>query len=198
MDRIHTPLVYLIAFSSGFVIMSFELLGGRLLNPWFGSSIYVWGSVISVFMIALALGYLLGGKLSLYSPSLRKLGVFLILGCIFIAPQSYLAEAVMSWVFERVLDPRGGSLLAAMTLFVPATIVLGAISPYSVRLLVNSTRQSGNVAGKLYFVSTIGSALGTIGTSFYFVLWFSHSSIIVALSLALVGLGAIAMVSSKW
>ena len=64
-------LVYLLAFTGGFVIMSFELLGGRIQAPWFGSGIYVWGSIISVFMLSLAIGYLLGGRLSLRRASLR-------------------------------------------------------------------------------------------------------------------------------
>ena len=57
-------LIATLAFTGGFVIMSVELLGGRLLAPWFGSSIYVWGSIISVFMLALALGYYIGGRAS--------------------------------------------------------------------------------------------------------------------------------------
>ena len=65
-------LVSALAFTSGFVIMSLELLGGRLLAPYFGSSIYVWGSVITVFMLALSAGYLTGGWLSLFNPSLKR------------------------------------------------------------------------------------------------------------------------------
>jgi len=63
-------LIFLLAFTGGFVIMSIELLGGRILAPWFGSSVYVWGSIITVFMVALSLGYLIGGRLSLKNPSL--------------------------------------------------------------------------------------------------------------------------------
>ena len=69
LDRRKNVLVSVLAFTSGFVIMSLELLGGRLLAPYFGSSIYVWGSVITVFMLALSAGYLTGGWLSLFNPS---------------------------------------------------------------------------------------------------------------------------------
>ncbi len=61
----HRILLYLIAGWSGFFVMAIELLGGRLLAPYFGSSIYVWGAIISVFMLALSLGYLCGGRASL-------------------------------------------------------------------------------------------------------------------------------------
>ena len=69
------------------------------------------------------------------------------------------------------------------------TIILGMISPYSVRLLVEKVEQSGSVAGTLYFSSTLGSALGTLLTSFYFVLWFEVNSIILVLTSSLVFLG---------
>ena len=59
-------IIYLLAFTGGFVIMSLELLGGRVLAPYFGSSIYVWGSIITVFMLSLALGYLIGGRWSVH------------------------------------------------------------------------------------------------------------------------------------
>ena len=65
-------LVCVLAFCGGFSIMSLELLGGRILAPWFGSSIYVWGSIITVFMLALSIGYLTGGRLSLRSPSAAR------------------------------------------------------------------------------------------------------------------------------
>jgi hypothetical protein len=77
----------------------------------------------------------------------------------------------MEQVFLVVEDPRYGSLLASMVLFFVPTAILGMISPYSIRLLVRDEHHSGHIAGQLYFVSTIGSALGTLATSFYFVLW---------------------------
>jgi hypothetical protein len=66
------PLIHLLAFTGGFVIMSVELLGGKILAPYFGSGVYVWGSIITVFMLSLSLGYLLGGKLSVNNPSLTR------------------------------------------------------------------------------------------------------------------------------
>ena len=111
-------------------------------------------------------------------------------------PLVLFADPVMTWVFERVEDPRYGSLLAALGLFVPPTVALGIISPYSVRLLVRDRHESGKVAGMLYFVSTLGSALGTLATSFYFVLWFEINTIITALAAGLLLLGAAALLAS--
>ena len=74
----------------------------------------------------------------------------------------------------------------------PPTIILGMISPYAVRLLVKATEESGRVAGTLYFVSTFGSALGTLGTSFYFVLWFELNTIVAMLAGVLLLLACLA------
>ena len=171
--------------------MSLELLGGRILAPWFGSSIYVWGSIITVFMLSLSVGYFIGGRLSLRSPSLAKFGCLFLIAAVILVPVVYVAQPVMVWVFERVEDPRYGSLAASLALFVAPTVVLGTISPYSVRLLVRRKEESGKVAGTLYFVSTLGSALGTLATSFYFVLWFEMDTIVAVLAGTLLVLGAI-------
>src|ERR1039457_7336820 len=76
--RMYRLLLYVIAGWSGFLVMGIELLGGRLLAPYFGSSIYVWGAIITVFMLALSLGYLAGGRASLSAPSLRRLALILL------------------------------------------------------------------------------------------------------------------------
>ena len=192
-----TIAVNVLAFGGGFVIMSLELLGGRVLAPYFGGSIYVWGSIITVFMLALSAGYLLGGYLSLKRPNVHKLGMILLVAGVLVCPLVLIAEPAMAWIFDRVEDPRYGSLLASMVLFMPPTIILGMISPYAVRLLVKATEESGRVAGTLYFVSTFGSALGTLATSFYFVLWFELNTIVAMLAAALVLLACLAFAAGR-
>ncbi len=171
-SKLFNGLVLTLAFISGFIIMSVELLGGRILAPYFGSSIYVWGSIITIFMMSLAIGYLLGGRLSLRNSNLLTYGFFYIAAAITLMPTILLGENMMDAVFLRIEDPRYGSLVASIFLFFLPTTILGLIAPYSVRLLVTHADQSGAIAGGLYFVSTLGSALGTLATSFYFILWF--------------------------
>ena len=188
-----TALIYTLAFTGGFVIMSIELLGGRILAPYFGSSVYVWGSIITIFMLALSAGYLVGGRLSVHDPSLRRFGLIFVAGALLVGPLLAAGEPIMEWVFTRIEDPRYGSLVAATALFLAPTVLLGMISPYSVRLLVEEAQRSGQVAGFLYFVSTFGSALGTLGTSFYFVLWFEVDTILLGLVAALLLCGGAAI-----
>ena len=142
-------IIYLLAFTGGFAIMSMELLGGRVLAPYFGSSIYVWGSIITVFMLSLSLGYLIGGRWSVKQPNLIRYGSIFLGGSLLMYPLVLFAEPTMQWIFSLIEDPRYGSLLASTVLFMVPTITLGMISPYSVRLLVKSVEGSGQVAGRL-------------------------------------------------
>ena len=195
--RWQNPLIYSLAFCSGFSIMGIELLGGRILAPFFGSSIHIWGSIITVFMVSLSFGYLLGGKLSTRNASLKRFGAIFVLGGIFILPIALYANDIMQAVFLKIEDSRYGSLMAASALFFVPTVILGMLSPYSVRLLVRHKNESGQVAGILYFVSTLGSALGTIITSFYLVLYMEVNQIIFTFSLILSLLGLIAIFADK-
>ena len=196
-NLVFSSLVLTMAFSSGFIIMSVELLGGRIMAPYFGSSIYVWGSIITVFMLSLSIGYLVGGRLSLHKPNLQKYGLFYIFAALMLTPTIMLDDNMMDWVFVRYEDPRYGSLLASAFLFFIPTVLLGMIAPYSVRLLVETATESGRIAGGLYFVSTLGSALGTLATSFYLVLWFEVNAILISMSAILVSLGLIAIIANR-
>jgi MFS family permease len=189
--------INVLAFTGGFVIMSLELLGGRVLAPYFGSSIYVWGSIITIFMLSLALGYLIGGRLSMRSPSLTRFALLFLFGSLLTFPLVLYGEDLMRTIFDHIEDPRYGSLVAAGALFALPTIVLGMISPYSVRLLVTETTHSGHVAGVLYFVSTLGSALGTLVTSFYLVLWFEIDTIVTLLAATLLVLAVIGLLAGQ-
>lgn len=187
-----TALAYLIAGWSGFFVMAVELLGGRLLAPTFGSSIYVWGAIITVFMLALSLGYLAGGRYSMRTPSVRRLGVILIIAAATVIPLLLFATEMLDALSLAVPDPRFGSLLSAFTLFFVPTFFSGMVSPYAVRLLVEDRNSSGRHAGQLYFVSTFGSAAGTLLTSFYFVLILEVNQILLGLLLISAVIGACA------
>jgi hypothetical protein len=171
-------LILSLAFSAGFSIMCFELLGGRMLAPFFGSSVYVWGSIITVFMLALSLGYLSGGRFSLFNPSLTRFGCIFLVAALTLLPVIFFSESILEFVFERIEDPRYGSLVASSLIFLIPSVIMGMIAPYSVRILTVSADSSGQTAGFLYFVSTLGSAIGTIMTSFYFVLWMEINQIL--------------------
>ena len=169
--------------------MAVELLSGRILAPNFGNSIYVWGAVITVFMLALSVGYLLGGHFSVFSPSLQRLGGLLIAAGMTTLPVVVFGDQALDWIFNHVNDPRYGSLLASSMLFFVPTAISGMVSPYAIRLLVSQLHVSGKSAGSVYFVSTFGSAAGTILTSFYLVLLLEVNEILLGMMTASICLG---------
>ena len=167
------------------------MLGARILSPYFGGSLSVWGSIITIFMVALAMGYLIGGRLSTQNPNAVTFAIFFIGAAVFSLPVILFADAIMEPIFLAIEDPRYGSLFASIFLFFIPTSILGMISPYSVRLMVETYEHSGHMAGLLYFISTIGSAAGTLGTSFYFVLWFEVNQILWSAVVDLIATGCI-------
>jgi hypothetical protein len=185
---------YTIAGWSGFYVMLVELLSGRLIAPSFGSSIYVWGSVIFVFMLGLSIGYLLGGIYSRYNPSMRRLCGILIAGALTTTPTLLFGTAFLDFMFETITDPRFGSLVTCVGLFLVPTIFAGMVSPYAIRIIVKNRESSGHDAGYLYFISTLGSSFGTLLTAFYLVLLFEVNTILmvaIGISVILGSLGAL-------
>lgn len=174
-------LVYLIAGWSGYFVMALELLGGRALGPYFGTGIYVWGAIITLFMLSLSIGYLAGGHLSARNPSQAGLALILLVAAFAALPGTFGATRILELIYDRVSDPRYGALLASIALFFLPITILGAISPYAIRLLVERLGTTGRVAGKVFFVSTLGSTFGTLLTSFYLVLIFEIDQILVGM-----------------
>jgi hypothetical protein len=186
---------YVIAGWSGFYVMLVELLSGRLIAPSFGTSIYVWGSVIFIFMLGLSIGYLLGGIYSRHNAGVPRLCGILAASALATLPTLFIGPWLLDEVFYRITDPRYGSLITCVGLFLVPTIFAGMISPYAIRIIVKNKESSGHDAGYLYFISTLGSSLGTLLTAFYLVLWFEVNTILtiaIGISLALGGLGALA------
>jgi hypothetical protein len=173
-----TAAILAISCWSGFVLMALELLSGRILAPTFGSSIYVWGAVITVFMVALSVGYLIGGRMSLREVTLPTLCGLHALSGLLMLPVVLFAEPVLDNIFAFTNDPRAGALLSSVILFFLPAVACGTVAPYAVRLLVEDPQAAGFYAGLQYFFSTAFSAAGTLLTSFYFVLIFEVNQII--------------------
>lgn len=169
---------YALAGWSGCFVMALELLGGRALAPYFGTGVYVWGALIALFMLSLSIGYLLGGSFSTHRPSLARLAAIVLAATVAALPCALVMDPILNAVFDAVPDPRFGALTAAVALFFLPITISGAVSPYAIRLLVDALGTSGKVAGRVFFVSTLGSTIGTLGTSFWLILWFELDHIL--------------------
>jgi spermidine synthase len=159
-------LVYGGAFVTGAIVMSFEMLGSRYLNPYFGSGIYTWASLISTVLAALTAGYFAGGLVADRHPSPRVLGAAVLIGSTFIFALPSFSTPLLEALLDAIDDIRAGSLVSAFVLMFFPVAFYGAYSPFAIRLLLRSTRASGGVSGGVYAISTAGSIVGTLGTTF--------------------------------
>jgi len=162
--------VILIACCCGWLVMELEILGARLLQPHFGSDIYVtWGSVIGVFLLSLSIGYMLGGWLSRKRSSQLILGVDLLVAGAWLCLVPWASAPVCNALFDAGLDEKAGSLLAALALFAVPTVLLGTVSPTAVRWLTSTATESGLKAGLVLSLSTVASFAGCVVTAFYLI-----------------------------
>src|ERR1044071_8790553 len=176
--------IYLAAFITGAIVMSFEMLGSRYLNPYFGSGIYTWAARISTVLAALCAGYFLGGILADRHPSARVLGATVLIGSAYLLCLPLFAQNLLEAVLAAVDDVRSGSLIAAFAItFFPVTF-LGMYSPFAIRLLLRSAQRSGAVSGTVYGISTAGSNAGTLGTTFLLIPAIGSRAITITLGIA--------------
>ncbi|MFH0965058.1 MAG: fused MFS/spermidine synthase [Planctomycetota bacterium] len=169
-DRLRTSGIIGVTCVCGWLVMELELLGARILVPYFGSSVYVvMGSVIGVFLLSLASGYVLGGWLSSKRWSKGALGANLIAAGAWLAVLPMFDEPVCEWISGLDVAETWGSLGAAFILFAVPTALLGTVSPTAVRWLTREAENAGAKAGMVLGFSTIASFAGTIATAFYLV-----------------------------
>jgi hypothetical protein len=181
-------IIYFVVFICGAIVMSFEILGSRVLAPNFGSSVFVWGSLISVFLTGLSTGYYLGGVLADMAPSSGKLGLMIIApGVLFVSFPLY-SGPISDWIFMKDFGVRTSPLLASTALFLLPSIFLGLVSPYTAKLMICSHQTSGKTIGTLYALSTFGSIIGTLLTSFYLITVAGVNALIVAQGAVLVAM----------
>ncbi len=155
-----------VSFLGGALIMMVEMVGFRMLAPYFGYSVYVSGALLSVVMLALAFGYLVGGKWADKTSNDQPL-----YGIIFI---SALLVLVMLLFYQPFLNQLlslsiiTGSLVASFVLFTPSLFFMSMISPWLIKILAREGA-IGTTAGTVYSISTIGSIAGTLLASFYLI-----------------------------
>jgi len=185
LDRIW---LYFTVFMTGAAVMVIELLGTRLIAPFYGASLYVWTSVISVTLIALALGYYIGG---IWADRAKKTGLSLIIAL------AGLLTLIIPWLTGPVLlatDPLGlrlGTFTSTLVLFSPSLFMLGMIGPFAVKLSTSALANVGASTGSIYAISTVGSVVGTLFLGFYLFPLVGSREIFIGLGLLLFLLAAI-------
>jgi len=187
-QRTFLAFLLLTAVVCGALIMVIQVLGSRVIGPFFGVSLYVWTSLISVTMIALAVGYAVGGWLADRRDSPRWLYT--------IVASAGIATLLVPWLRGAVLELsiplglRAGSFVATLLLFGPSLMLLGMVSPYLVKLASRQTRGLGMTVGGFYAVSTLGSVIGTVLTGFVLIATLGVTQIFQLTGLLLIALAA--------
>ena len=156
-------------FISGAVLLGVEIAASRVLAPFFGNSLYVWGSLIGVVLTGLAVGYWLGGVLADRLPATGLLLGVLGLAGLTVLAIPFVDEAVLEAVVDVDAGPRLNPLLASVILFGPVSVVMACVTPIAVRLRARSLTRVGRTAGRLFSVSTAGSIAGTLATAFFLI-----------------------------
>ncbi len=157
--------LYLIAFTSGMTTLAIELSASRLLGSVFGNSNLVWANVIGLMLLYLTVGYFLGGRLADRFPREDVLLRLILWGAFLSGLIPLVARPVISRAAQAVFGAEAalalGSFAVILILFSAPVTLLGTVSPFVIRLAVTDVARSGNVAGKVYAISTLGSLLGT-------------------------------------
>ncbi|OIP93024.1 MAG: glycosyl transferase [Syntrophobacterales bacterium CG03_land_8_20_14_0_80_58_14] len=181
------PIVYavfmLLLVTFGAVVMSLEILSSNLMSPYFGGSIYIWGSIISSFMVHFSVGYVLGGYLSRRLPRLWVLAAFLVVCSLWVILIPAFYRPVCELIADRIADVRLGSLTAMNLIFFVPVSIMAMVSPYIIGITAVGSRPSWLTAGMVLFISTVGSFFGTNVTAFFLIGLFPVSRIIAGLGL---------------
>lgn len=151
----------LIAAGIGAVIMMLELIGARMIAPYFGTSIYVWTSVIGVILGALSVGYVYGGRWADRSVSDIKLAFIILMSAVLLLMTQLSYDSILRLIAAAPLDLRFQAFLAAILLFAPANFFFGLVTPYLAKLRLTSLDTVGRSIGRLDASATIGSISGT-------------------------------------
>ncbi len=156
--------LFSIAAIEGACVMAAELVGAKMIAPFFGSSLYVWAAVLGVTLFALMIGYYLGGYISTKTKQKAVLWVLISAGAfLMIMPYSSY------WVMSNTLDMeiRVGATISLLFFLMPPLILMGMTSPMIINLINTNVDTSGKIAGKVYAISTFGGIIGTFLTGFY-------------------------------
>jgi spermidine synthase len=157
--------LYVLVFLAGVGTLATEICASRLLAPYYGSSTIVWANIIGLTLASLSLGYWLGGRIADRNPSPHLLGRLVLGAALLVAVIPFVSSPILD-VASSGLDEVSagaviGSFFGTLLLFAPPIVLLGMVAPFAIRLALVELASAGQVAGRLYALSTVGSLLGT-------------------------------------
>ncbi len=158
--------LYVLVFVVGTASLGAEIAAARLMAPFFGASTIVWANTIGVVLVALSIGYWLGGRFADRRPELRSLCLVVLAAAVLLAIVPLIARPFFDLSVDALDEVEAGafvgSLAAVLFLIAIPVILLGTCAPWALRLAVDDVEHAGRTAGRLYAISTVGSLTGTM------------------------------------
>ena len=196
--RVKIPIrLQLVSFFSGAATMILELAGSRMVAPFFGTSLIVWTALIGIIMTSLCIGNWLGGSVADKNPNGKLLGRVLMFAAIIIAITAYMSNYVLTTLQDLRLNLYMSSVVSALIIFAPASMLLGMVSPFVARLAMQNVDSSGGVVGKLSALNSAGSILGTFLGGFVLISLFP-SGVILMFVASVVALLSVLIYTGTW
>ncbi len=186
--------LFVVVALSGAAVLVLEILGSRVLGPYYGVSLFLWSALIAVTLAALACGYALGGRWATRVPSGARLSVALAIAGLWVLALPLLRVPVVH--AAGGLGPRGAMLVAAIVLFFPPLALLGTVGPYAIRLASRRVEEVGRVSGDVFAVSTLASVVAAVATGFVLIPVLGVTKLLVVIALTLFVAAAIARASA--
>ncbi len=179
---------------SGASVLAIEILGTRIIGPYYGVNLFLWSALISVTLAALSIGYVIGGKWADRKPAFSRFAWILIAAGIWIALVPLMKGSIAA--AARPAGPRAALLIASFVLFFPPLAVLGMVSPYALRLRARTIGDVGRSAGDLYAISTLASVAAALLTGFLLIPSFGVSGLTAAIGIVLAATGIVGLAAA--
>jgi len=196
-SRSETAWAYAVAFVSGACILGLEILGARVIGPYYGMTIFLWSALITVTLSALATGYFLGGRMADFDPALKRLGTPLALAGFWVLSVGFIKGPVLG--LTAALGLRYSVLAAALLLFAPPLVALGTVAPFLVRAQSHDLGRVGRTTGNLYAVSTLGGVTGSLLAGYYLLPVLGLKVLMIGVGVLLMALAALLyLAGSGW
>jgi hypothetical protein len=191
-------LLLVLALVLGFALMGFEMLGSRYLYPYFGGGINTWASLIATVLVALMLGYMLGGALVDRTLSPRLCGILLAVAGVYLFSIPLWVDPLFDWTLRAIGDGMAGIVFGAtMLLLLPLTL-MSMFTPFAVRLLLTSISFGGRLVGLAYGISTIGNVAGTLVTVFTFMPMFGSRALTMGFAAVTIACGLVMIACDRF
>ncbi|MCL2846898.1 MAG: fused MFS/spermidine synthase [Firmicutes bacterium] len=202
MDKFRKIILFASVFVCGAGVMIVELVGVRLLAPYFGTAMFVWASIIGVILGAMAFGYHLGGRIADRNATYNGFAFYIGLCATLTILVSVLAEPVLALFSLPAIAPIVGAFISAMILYIPVSIAFGIITPYAIKLSFMACKEEadkhGKIVGNINSIATVGSITGTFLAGFVLIPFLGATTVMVSVAAAIIILAFVVNIKNKW